>query len=184
MMRVNTRTEVVHVGTVRTEPDDVCPQIGSATKQKTRKKKKYSIGGLPELTMSSQWEVTFEDESCKILIFDRQTPPGTNPENWPKMPQKCNFPPQNWAHIGHFIGRRGRDCPKLHSMREDPPRSPDQPIRGPVTSQLGENRRSACPVRKFSHIKSRTIFCTSKGVPQDVHEMPHFRPFSGHLWAL
>ena len=37
------------MGPVRTEPDDVWPQIGSAKKTK-QNKKQITIGGLPELT--------------------------------------------------------------------------------------------------------------------------------------
>ena len=110
-MRVNTRTEVSHVGAVRAEPDDACPQIGSA-KHHTPKTDN-SIGGLPELTMSSQWEVTFEDESCKILIFDRETPPGTTPKNWPSNAPKWLFLTPFWVQFGHFSGRPGRGLPKI-----------------------------------------------------------------------
>ena len=136
------------MGTVRAEPDDACPQIGSAKKTK-QNKNKITIGGLPELTMLSQWEVTFEDESCKILIFDRETPPGTSPKNWPKMPQNGSFLTLWGPSLGHFTGRPGEGLPQIVQ-------SPGGPIgtflrhMGPGMSQFGEKPPGAlCRLKSF-----------------------------------
>ena len=61
------------MGTVRTEPDEVCPQIGSAALPGNTSIDSYRRSTRTNLI--SLWEVTFEDESCKILIFDRRPPP-------------------------------------------------------------------------------------------------------------
>ena len=106
------------MGTVRAEPDDACPQIGSANNHSGNKT--TTIGGLPELTMSSQWEVTFEDESCKILIFDRETPPGTTPKNWAKMAKKVQLSHPEWVHFAILVVIRGQVCPKSPSLRGVP----------------------------------------------------------------
>ena len=79
-----------------------------------------TIGGLPELTRRSLWEVTFEDESCKILIFDRRPPPGTTKKNWPILGrlrrESCKKDPKN----SPFGGQPGTKSPKIAQLAVDP----------------------------------------------------------------